>query len=48
MSEAPTADQIAKEKAARRAQLRAEYWKQVTNPHRHASGEGGHIVSLFN
>lgn len=38
-------DEVLKEKAARRAALRAEYWKQVTNPHRHGTGEGGHIVS---
>lgn len=39
------ADEVLKEKTARRAALRTEYWKQVTNPHRHGTGEGGHIVS---
>lgn len=40
-----TPEQIAAEKVALRAKLRAEYWKQVTNPHLHGTGEGGHIVS---
>uniref|UniRef100_A0A336MY24 NADH dehydrogenase [ubiquinone] 1 beta subcomplex subunit 4 n=1 Tax=Culicoides sonorensis TaxID=179676 RepID=A0A336MY24_CULSO len=38
-----TADEVLKQKAERRAALRAEFWKQTTNPHRHATGEGGHI-----
>ncbi|KAF4518362.1 hypothetical protein B566_EDAN007089 [Ephemera danica] len=28
-------------KAEQRAVLKKEYWKQITNPHRHASNEGG-------
>lgn len=41
------AEEVLKQKAERRAALRAEYWKQVTNPHRHAAGEGGTIVSFL-
>lgn len=33
------------EKADRKAALRAEYNKQISNPFRHASGEGGTVVS---
>lgn len=47
MGQDALADEILKEKASRRAALRAEYWKQVTSPYRHGTGEGGHIVSLF-
>jgi hypothetical protein len=30
--------------AKRRALLREEYIKQITNPHRHGTGEGGTVV----
>jgi hypothetical protein len=30
--------------AKRRAALREEYIKQITNPHRHGTGEGGTLV----
>jgi hypothetical protein len=30
--------------AKRRAVLREEYIKQITNPHRHGTGEGGTLV----
>lgn len=33
------------EKAKRRAELRAEFLKQTSNPFKH--GEGGHLVSLL-
>lgn len=45
MGQDALAAEVLKEKTARRSALRAEYWKQVTNPHRHGTGEGGHIVS---
>ncbi|PSN53200.1 hypothetical protein C0J52_04504 [Blattella germanica] len=34
------------EYAKRRAALRQEYIKQITNPHRHGTGEGGTLDSL--
>ena len=34
------------EYAKRRAALRQEYIKQITNPHRHGTGEGGTLVSF--
>lgn len=33
-------------KAERKAALRAEYNKQITNPFRHATGEGGTVVGI--
>ena len=33
------------EKAARRAALRNEYWRTMTNPHNHLRGESGGVVS---
>lgn len=36
--------QILEEKAQRRAVLKQEYLKQISNPHRHASMEGGTVV----
>jgi hypothetical protein len=41
------AEQIILEKQKRTQALRAEYIKQITNPHRHATGEGGALVSFF-
>lgn len=32
-------------KNKQRAELRAQYWKNVTNPARHATGEGGCVVN---
>lgn len=46
MGEAYNPEEILKEKQAKRAALRTQFWKEVTNPHRHATGEGGHIVSV--
>lgn len=40
------ANQVQAEKMKRTAELRAEYIRQITNPHRHATGEGGAIVSI--
>lgn len=36
----PEAQEI---KRKQRAILRAEYWKQITNPHTYSTGEGGHL-----
>lgn len=35
---------LVEEYAKRRAILRDEYIKQITNPHRHGTGEGGTLV----
>ena len=35
------------EKQKIRAALRADYLKQISNPHRHATGEGGSVVSYL-
>ncbi|XP_063696760.1 uncharacterized protein LOC134827843 [Culicoides brevitarsis] len=43
MADPSLADEVAKFKAERRARLRAEYWKQTTNPYTHARGEGGFV-----
>lgn len=32
-------------KNQRRAELRAEYLKNIHDPHRHSKGEGGHLVN---
>lgn len=37
--------QLAEIKYKQRLALRAEYWKKITNPARHATGEGGHLVN---
>ena len=37
-------EQLMQQKQQRTAALRQEYIKAVSNPHRHASGEGGVIV----
>lgn len=37
--------QLAEQKHKQRLSLRAEYWKKISNPARHASGEGGHLVN---
>ncbi|KAK8741091.1 hypothetical protein OTU49_002492 [Cherax quadricarinatus] len=39
----PTSVQAIKERAAIRAALKREFQKQVNNPYRHASGEGGYL-----
>lgn len=36
----------AAQKQKRRLQLRQEYLKQISDPHRHATGEGGTLVSF--
>lgn len=41
----PAEKQILIEKAQRREVLRNEFLKQASNPHRHASMEGGAVVS---
>lgn len=35
---------VVKERAAVRAAIKKEFQKQVTNPHRHGSAEGGVLV----
>ena len=35
---------LVQEYAKRRTVLREEYIKQITNPHRHGTGEGGILV----
>jgi hypothetical protein len=35
---------LVEEYAKRRLVLREEYIKQITNPHRHGTGEGGTLV----
>uniref|UniRef100_A0A1B6D6E1 NADH dehydrogenase [ubiquinone] 1 beta subcomplex subunit 4 n=1 Tax=Clastoptera arizonana TaxID=38151 RepID=A0A1B6D6E1_9HEMI len=35
--------ELFEKKQKQRAALRAEYWKQITNPHRHGTGEGGFL-----
>lgn len=30
-----------------RLELRQKFWKNVTDPKRHASGEGGFLVNIF-
>jgi hypothetical protein len=35
---------LVQEYTKRRAVLREEYIKQITNPHRHGTGEGGTLV----
>lgn len=42
-----TPEQIQQEKAARRAAIRTEYWRTITNPHAHLHGESGGVVSLW-
>jgi len=37
----PTSPSAVAERAAIKAAIKKEFQKQVTNPHRHASGEGG-------
>lgn len=46
MSDLTKAEQeLMLKKHERAMKLRAEYIKQITNPHRHATGEGGTLVS---
>ncbi|XP_066943450.1 NADH dehydrogenase [ubiquinone] 1 beta subcomplex subunit 4 [Macrobrachium rosenbergii] len=33
--------EVIRDRAARKAAIKKEFIKQITNPHRHASGEGG-------
>lgn len=35
-------------KYQRRMDLRAQFWKNMTDPNRHGSGEGGVLVSFYN
>ncbi|XP_069194742.1 NADH dehydrogenase [ubiquinone] 1 beta subcomplex subunit 4 [Procambarus clarkii] len=42
-TDGPTSSRAVEERAAVRAAVKREYLKQVTNPHRHASGEGGYL-----
>lgn len=42
----PEQKEILLERAKRRTFLRNEFQKQLYDPHRHASMEGGHVVSL--
>lgn len=41
----PAQRQLIEARAQRRAVLREEFMKQSTNPFKHASGEGGTVVS---
>lgn len=43
----PAEKQVLLEKAQRREVLRNEFLKQASNPHRHASMEGGAVVSVY-
>lgn len=43
MSRSDSLEEILKFKQTQRATLRAQYWKEMTNPHRHGTGEGGTI-----
>lgn len=36
------------QKHQRRMDLRAQFWKNMTDPNRHGSGEGGALVSIEN
>lgn len=36
---------VLQQKHAKRLELRKEYIKQINNPYKHASGEGGTLVS---
>ena len=45
VDESPKERRLVEERARMRAQLRTEYIKQWTNPYRHASLDGGYIVS---
>lgn len=38
---------LLEEKAKRRAVLRQEFLKQISNPHQHATGESGAVVSFY-
>ncbi|XP_065091899.1 uncharacterized protein ND-B15 [Ochlerotatus camptorhynchus] len=38
-----TPEQIQQEKAVRRAAIRNEYWRTMTNPHGHLHGESGGV-----
>jgi hypothetical protein len=40
----PAEKRVVEAYAKRRAALREEYIKQITNPHRHGTGEGGTLV----
>lgn len=40
----PEQRRLFEDRAKRRAVLRAEFLKQVTNPHIHATGEAGGVV----
>ncbi|EDS45515.1 NADH:ubiquinone dehydrogenase [Culex quinquefasciatus] len=42
----PTPEQVQQDKAARRAALRTEYWRTMTNPHAHLHGESGGVYDL--
>lgn len=33
-------------KHQQRMDLRAKFWKNMTDPHRHGAGEGGHLVNI--
>lgn len=35
------------QKHQQRIALRAQFWKNMTDPHRYASGEGGFMVRFF-
>jgi hypothetical protein len=46
MAQNRSAAEVLAEKTQRRFFLREEFLKQASNPHRHATGEGGVVVSI--
>lgn len=47
MAGGATGVEAVKERAAVRAAIKKEFQKQITNPHRHGSAEGGVLVSII-
>lgn len=43
----PAEQRLFQEKQQQRAALRAEYLKKIYDPHRHATGQGGYVVSFW-
>lgn len=42
----PAQRRLLEDRARRRATLRAEFLKQISNPHVHATGDAGGVVSI--
>lgn len=47
MAPGPSTPEAINERAALRSAIKREFQKQISNPHRHASGEGGHLVCIY-